>query len=191
MAALVPWNYFAGSLTRSSTSLVASSNLITKVYFPRLVIPTSAVLAGLVDLAISFVVLIGLMAAYGIVPTWQIVFLPLFVLLALAAAVAVSLWLSALNVLYRDVQYAIPFLVQLWMFVSPVIYPISDIPAGPLRIAFALNPMTGVIGGFRWALLGQQFPGGLMWISLVVVVVLLVGGLFYFKRMERVFADVV
>lgn len=190
-AGLLPWQFFAGALSRSGVSLVGNANLLTKVYFPRLVIPISAVLAGLVDLGISFLVLIGLMAAYGIAPTWHAVFLPLFVLLALAAALAVSLWLSALNVLYRDVQYVIPFLVQLWMFVSPVIYPISDIPAGPLRVAFALNPMTGVIGGFRWALLGQQFPGGYMWISIAVVVPLLFGGLFYFKRMERVFADVV
>jgi lipopolysaccharide transport system permease protein len=190
-AGLLPWQFFAGALTRSGVSLVGNANLLTKVYFPRLVIPISAVLAGLVDLGISFVVFLGLMVAYGIAPTWHIVFLPLFVVLAIVTALAVSLWLSALNVLYRDVQYAIPFLVQLWMFVSPVIYPISDIPAGPLRVAFALNPMTGVIGGFRWALLGQQFPGGVMWISLAVVVVLLISGLFYFKRMERVFADVV
>lgn len=190
-AGLLPWTFFAGALARSGVSLVGNSNLLTKVYFPRLVIPFSAVLAGLVDLAISFIVLIGLMLVYGIPPTWQVVFLPFFVLLALAAAVAVSLWLSALNVLYRDVQYAIPFLVQLWMFVSPVIYPISSIPAGPLRTAFALNPMTGVIEGFRWALLGQEFPGGYLLISTTVVAALLVGGLFFFKRMERVFADVV
>jgi lipopolysaccharide transport system permease protein len=189
---LLPWNFFSGALSRSGVSLVGNSNLLTKVYFPRLVIPISAVLAGLLDLAISFVVLLVLMAGYQIVPTWHVVFLPLFVLLAFAAAVAVSLWLSALNVLYRDVQYVIPFLVQLWMFVSPVIYPVTDIPAGPLRVAFALNPMTGVIGGFRWALLGQKFPpGGYLWISIAVVVVLLVGGVIYFKRMERVFADVV
>jgi lipopolysaccharide transport system permease protein len=190
-AGLLPWQFFAGALARSGVSLVGNSNLLTKVYFPRLVIPFSAVLAGLVDLCISFFVLIGLMAVYGIVPSWQVVFLPLLVLLALAAAVAVGLWLSALNVLYRDVQYVIPFLVQLWMFLSPVIYPISKIPDGPLRIAFALNPMTGVISGFRWALLGQEFPGDYLLISIVVVVPLLVGGLFFFKRMERVFADVV
>jgi lipopolysaccharide transport system permease protein len=190
-AGLLPWQFFAGALSRSGVSLVGNANLLTKVYFPRLVIPISAVLAGLVDLGISFLVLLALMAAYGIAPTWHVVFLPLFVLLAIVTALAVSLWLSALNVLYRDVQYVIPFLVQLGMFVSPVIYPISDIPAGPLRIAFALNPMTGVIGGFRWALLGQQAPGGYMWISLTVITMLFIGGLFYFKRMERVFADVV
>jgi len=191
-AGLLPWQFFAGALARSGVSLVGNANLLTKVYFPRLVIPLSAVLAGLVDFGISFLVLLGLMAGYGIAPTWYIVFLPLFVLLALATALAVSLWLSALNVLYRDVQYVIPFLVQLWMFVSPVIYPIDQIPEGPLRVAFALNPMTGVIGGFRWALLGQTFPGGYyLWVSFAVVVVLLVSGLFYFKRMERVFADVV
>lgn len=188
---LLPWQFFAGALSRSGTSLVGNANLLTKVYFPRLVIPISAVLAGLLDLGISFLVLAGLMAFYGIVPTWHVVFLPLFVALAFATALAVSLWLSSLNVLYRDVQYVIPFLVQLWMFVSPVIYPISSIPAGPLRVAFALNPMTGVIGGFRWALFGQQFPGGYLWLSTAVVVVLLLGGLYYFKRMERVFADVV
>jgi len=191
LTGLVPWNFFSGALARSGVSLVGNANQLTKVYFPRLVIPISAVLGGLVDLAISFLVLIGLMAAFGIAPTRHVVYIPLFVVLAFATALAVSLWLSALNVLYRDVQYVIPFLVQLWMFVSPVIYPIDKIPAGPLRVVFALNPMTGVIGGFRWALLGQQFPGGYMWISTAVVVVLLFGGLFYFKRMERVFADVV
>jgi lipopolysaccharide transport system permease protein len=188
---LLPWQFFAGALARSGVSLVGNANLLTKVYFPRLAIPLSAVLAGLVDLGISFLVLIALMIGYGIIPTWQVIFLPLFVLLALATALAVGLWLSALNVLYRDVGYVIPFLVQLWMFVSPVIYPINTIPAGPLRVAFALNPMTGVIGGFRWALLGQDFPGSYLLTSTAMVLVLLLGGLFFFKRMERVFADVV
>lgn len=192
-AGLLPWQFFAGALARSGVSLVGNANLLSKVYFPRLVIPISAVLAGLVDFVISFLVLLILMAFYGIVPGWEVVFLPLFLLLAIATALGVSLWLSALNVLFRDVQYIIPFLVQLWMFVSPVIYPISNIPEGPLRVVYSLNPMTGVIGGFRWALLGhgQQFPGGYLWISVGVVAVLFVGGLFYFKRMERVFADVV
>jgi lipopolysaccharide transport system permease protein len=188
---LVPWQFFAGALNRSGVSLVSNANLLTKVYFPRLVIPVSSVLAGLLDLAISFVVLLALMAGYGMVPTWHIVFLPLFVALAFVASVAVSLWLSALNVLYRDVQYVIPLLVQLWMFVSPVIYPINSLPEG-LRVLFALNPMTGVIGGFRWALYNDPFPpGGYLWTSLAVVAVLLVTGILYFKRMERVFADVV
>jgi len=190
-AGLLPWQFFAGALSRSGVSLVGNANLITKVYFPRLVIPISAVLAGLVDFVISFVVLLILMAAYGIFPGWEIVLLPLFLLLAIITALGVSLWLSALNVLYRDVQHIIPFLVQLWMFVSPVIYSIDAIPGGALRVIYSLNPMTGVIGGFRWALLGQAFPGAYLWISTGVVVVLFVGGLFYFKRMERVFADVV
>jgi lipopolysaccharide transport system permease protein len=188
---LLPWQYASGAVTRSGVSLVSQASLLTKVYFPRLLIPVSAVIGGLVDLGISFLVLLVLMAGYGIAPTWHIVFLPLFVVLATVTALAVSLWLSALNVLYRDVGYVIPFLVQLWMFVSPVIYPVSAIPAGPLRTLFALNPMTAVIGGFRWCLLGQQLPGGYMWVSLLVVVLLFVGGLFYFKRMENVFADVV
>jgi lipopolysaccharide transport system permease protein len=188
---LLPWNFFAGALSRSGTSLVGNSSLLTKVYFPRLVIPFSAVLAGLVDLAIAFLVLLGLIFAYGLTPTWHIVFLPLFVVLAFLTALGVSLWLSSLNVLYRDVQYVIPFLVQLWFFVSPVIYSVKDIPEGPLRAAFMINPMTGVIGGFRWALLGEPFPPGYVWISVGVVIVLFITGLFYFKRMERTFADVV
>jgi lipopolysaccharide transport system permease protein len=136
-------------------------------------------------------VLLGIMTVYGIAPTWHIVFLPLFVLLTVACALGVGLWLSALNVLYRDVAYVIPFLIQLWMFMSPVIYPINSIPAGPLRVVFALNPMTSVVSGFRWALLGQEFPGDYLLLSIAMVAVLLVGGLFFFKRMERVFADVV
>ena len=190
-AGLLPWQFFSGALSRSGMSLVGNSNLLTKVYFPRLVIPMSAVLAGLVDFVISFIVLLVLMATFGVFPSWQIVTIPLFVVLAVLTALGVSLWLSALNVLYRDVQYIIPFLVQLWMFVSPVIYSIDNVPAGPLRVIYSLNPMTGVIGGFRWALYGKALPGGSVWLSVGVVVVLFIGGLFYFKRMERVFADVV
>jgi lipopolysaccharide transport system permease protein len=190
LSGLVPWGYFSGSLSRAGGGLVSNANLLTKVYFPRLVIPISAILAGLIDLAISFVILLLVMAFYGIAPAWTTIFVPLFVILAMATALSVGLWLSALNVLYRDVQYIIPFLIQLWMFVSPVIYPITKVPQS-LRVVFALNPMTGVIAGFRWALFGEQFPGPYLWVSLGVVVVLMVSGLYYFKRVERIFADVV
>ena len=192
-AGLLPWQLFAGALSRSGTSLVGNAALITKVYFPRLVIPTSGVLATLPDFLISCGVLTILMALYGVAPTWQIVFLPLFVLLALVTALGVSLWLSALNVLYRDVQYIIPFLVQLWMFLSPVFYPTTKIDTYPgwAQLIYNLNPMTVVIGGFRWALFGQQSPNQLLWVSALMVMVVFVGGLYYFRRMERVFADVV
>jgi len=189
--ALLPWQLFAGSLQRAGTSLVGNANLLTKVYFPRLIIPISAVAAGLVDFAISFVVLLGLMLWYGIAPTWAVVTLPLFILLALATALAVGLWLSALNVQYRDVQHAIPFLVQAWMYASPVAYSAGLIPTGIWRIVYGLNPLAGVIQGFRWALLGGSPPDELMIVSVVMVLVLLVSGLFYFRRMERTFADVV
>ena len=164
-AALLPWQLFAGALQRAGASLVGNSNLITKVYFPRLVIPISAVAAGLVDFGISFVVLLGLMAFYGITPTWAILTLPLFVLLAALTALAVGLWLSALNVQYRDVQHMIPFLVQAWMYASPVAYSAGLIPGGPWRIIYGLNPLAGVIQGFRWALLGGNPPDELMAVS--------------------------
>jgi homopolymeric O-antigen transport system permease protein len=186
---LLPWTLFSSSLSRSSGSLVGSSGLLTKVYFPRLVIPSAGVLGALPDFLISFVVLLGLMAYYGMYPGWQIVFLPPLLLLALATAFAFALWLSALNVLYRDVGYIIPFLVQIWMYMSPVAYPP---PAhGPLRIIFGLNPMSGVIQGFRWALIGGEPPSRLLTVAIALVAVVLVTGLFYFKRMERTFADVV
>lgn len=189
-AALLPWQLFAGALARAGSSLVGNANLLTKVYFPRLIIPISAVVAGLVDFAISFVVFLILMAAYGMMPTWHVVWLPLLVLLAMATALAFGLWLSALNVLYRDVQYIIPFLVQLWMFISPVVYA-PDFSNPVYRFLYSLNPMAGVINGFRWALIGGSPPSGTTAASVVMVCVLLITGLLYFKRMERTFADVV
>lgn len=190
-AALIPWRLFSESLIRAGTSLVGSSQLVTKVYFPRLVIPLSAVGACLVDFAISLVILVGLMLFYGITPTWNILTLPFFTLFALLTAISVALWLSALNVQYRDVQHAIPFLVQAWMYASPVAYSESMIPSGIWRWVFGLNPMAGVIQGFRWALLGTSPPDEMMIASALMVVMLLVSGLFYFRRMERTFADVI
>jgi len=188
-AGLLPWTYFAAGVSRSSNSLVGSQNLLTKVYFPRLVIPISAVVSPLVDFAIAFAVLLGLMAYFGIAPTANILWLPVLLLLALVTALAVGLWLSALNVEYRDVGYALPFLVQLWMFASPVTYPTSMIPER-WHAVYALNPMTGVIEGFRWALLGTgQPPGPITLVSASVTLLLLVGGAYYFKRTERTFAD--
>lgn len=189
--ALLPWQLFAHALTESSNSLVGNQNLITKVYFPRLVVPMSAVLGGLVDFAIAFVILLGMLAFYGLVPGWQILALPAFVLLAVMTALAVGLWLSALNVQYRDVRYTINFLVQFWLFATPVAYPSSIIPA-QWRVLYGLNPMVGVVEGFRWSLLGKpESPSALVLVSTIVVATLLVGGLYYFRRMEQQFADVV
>jgi lipopolysaccharide transport system permease protein len=189
--ALLPWQLFAHALTESSNSLVASERLITKVYFPRLVIPISAVLSGVVDFMIAFAVLLGMMAYYGIVPGTAILTLPLFVLLALLTALGVGLWLSALNVQYRDVRYTLAFLVQFWLFATPVAYPSSLIPE-PWRIFYGLNPMAGVVEGFRWALLGKaEGPGPMLAVSVVTVILIFVGGLYYFRRMEKRFADVV
>jgi lipopolysaccharide transport system permease protein len=187
--ALVPWTYFATSLTMSSNSLVDHARLITKVYFPRLLVPTASVLAGLLDLAIAAAVLVAMIFYYGIVPGPAVVFLPAFVLLATATALGVGLWLSALNVQYRDVRYTVPFLVQFWLFLTPVAYSSSLVPP-EWRALFGLNPMTGVVEGFRWALLGTAPPGDLLLVSVASVLVLLLGGLFYFRRMERRFADI-
>jgi lipopolysaccharide transport system permease protein len=189
--ALLPWQLFAQALTESSNSLVSSQHLITKVYFPRLVIPLSAVLSGLVDFCFSFFVLLGLLLFYGIAVTLNIVALPVLVLLTLATALSVGLWLSALGVQYRDVRYIVPFLTQSWLFITPIAYSSSLVPER-WRGVYGLNPMTGVVEGFRWALLGQT--GGtvtLVAVSSVAVALLLIGGLIYFRRAERVFADVV
>jgi lipopolysaccharide transport system permease protein len=190
-AALLPWNLFSGALGRVGMSLVGNSNLLTKIYFPRLVIPISAILGGVVDFVIALVVFFVLMGVYGVPPHWQLVLLPVFTLLAMLASLALGLWFAALNVLYRDVQYIIPFLVQLWMYVSPVAYSIPAPHNRYLAFIYALNPMVGVIAGFRWVLLGEAPPGGLVLVSAAVMVLLLVTGLAYFKRMERTFADLI
>ena len=189
--ALLPWQLFAHALTESSNSLVGNQNLITKVYFPRLVIPMAAVLGGVIDFLIAFAILLLLMLYYGIVPGWAILTLPAFLLLGIATALGVGLWLSALNVQYRDVRYTINFLVQFWLFATPVAYPSSLIPE-KWRVFYGLNPMAGVVEGFRWALLGKSEPPGMMlWVSVVMVALILGGGLYYFRRMEQEFADVV
>lgn len=189
-AGLLPWSYFAGALAEASNSLVGSSNLIRKVYFPRLVIPLGGVFAGLVDFAIAFTVFIGMMIYYGIHPTWTMIMLPVFILLALVTALGVGLWLSALNVQYRDVRFVIPFLVQFWLFATPVAYPSSMLPEA-WRTIYGINPMAGVVEGFRWALLGTTPPGPLIAVSASISVLLLVSGAFYFRRMEKTFADLV
>ena len=189
-AALLPWNYFAGSLTRASTSLVGNANLITKVYFPRLIIPIAGVLSGLVDLAIAFVVFLGLLLLYRQPLTLAALLLPLFLLLAMATALGCGLWLAALNVRYRDVNYLVPFLIQVWMYLTPVIYG-SDLIPERFRFLLGLNPMTGVVEGFRWALLGQAPPGNLFFLSVLISLAVLVSGAAYFRRTERTFADIV
>jgi lipopolysaccharide transport system permease protein len=190
-AALLPWQLFAFALTQSSNSLVNSQHLITKIYFPRLIIPLSSVLAGLVDFAISMVVLAFLMVFYRIPFTSRILLLPVLVLLAMATAMAIGLWLSALNVKYRDVRHTVPFLAQFWLFATPVAYSITLIPE-KWRVIYSLNPMAGVVEGFRWALLGKSNEVGVfILVSAVVVLLLFSGGLIYFKRMEDGFADVI
>ena len=189
-AALVPWTFFATALTQASNSLVQNANMVKKIYFPRLTMPTATVLASVVDFALAFAVLLGMMLFYGLVPTIHIIWLPLFLLLALVTSLGVSLWLSAMNVQFRDVQYTIPFLTQAWLFVTPIAYPSSLLPE-PWRTLYGLNPMAGVVEGFRWALLGTNTaPGAMMIVSALVSLTLFVTGALYFRRMEQSFADV-
>jgi lipopolysaccharide transport system permease protein len=190
LAALLPWTLFAEGLTRSTNSMITNAGIMTKVYFPRLIMPISGILSPLVDFTVSLSILIAMMAYYGFVPTLNVIFLPLFILLALATSLGIGLWLSALNVKYRDFQYTIPFLIQLWLFASPVVYPASLVPES-VRFLYGLNPMAGVIEGFRWALLGTEMPSAMILVSVGVVVVLIISGAFYFRRMEQYYADVV
>ena len=188
--ALLPWQLFAFSLTNSSNSLVGSQSLISKVYFPRLVIPIASVLPALIDFAISFLVLIGMLIYYHIPLTARVLSLPLFLLLAVMSALAVGLWLSALNVEYRDIRYVVPFLTLFWQYATPVAYSVSLIPE-KWRLLYGLNPMTGVVEGFRWALLGSGEVDGMVWVSIIIIICILISGLAYFKRMEATFADVI
>lgn len=189
-AGLLPWQLFSLALTNTSNSLVNNANLIRKVYFPRLAVPIANVLAGLVDFAIGFVLLIGMMLYYRIIPTAAILMLPVFILLTIVTVLGIGLWLAALNAKYRDIRYVVPFLTQIWLFATPVVYP-STLIDEPWRTIAGLNPMAGVVEGFRWALLGTQPPTALLLISAGVAVLTLVTGLFYFRRAERSFADVV
>jgi len=189
---LVPWALFSGGLSRSVGSLVSNSNLIKKIYFPRLLIPISSVVGGVIDFALAFFVLIVLLILAGFFPTLNILWLPYFILLAIITALGVGLWLSAMNVQFRDVNYIIPFIVQSWLYITPIAYPSSLIHNEVLRALYSLNPMVGVVEGFRWALLGTQIDLGLtVFISSGVALFLLITGLFYFRRMERTFADVI
>jgi len=191
LGALVPWMFFSNGLSQCSNSLVGNANLITKVYFPRLSVPISAVLSGLVDFGLAFLLLIGLALIKGVYPTAHVIWLPAFILMALVTALGAGLWLSALNVEYRDVRYIVPFIIQFWMFGSPVVYATSSLPE-QWRVLYGLNPMVGVIDGFRWAVLGAgSAPGPVIWASAAMSLVLLISGAFYFRRMETTFADIV
>ena len=189
--ALVPWAFFANALTQASNSLVVGSSMLKKVYFPRMIMPTATVLAGVVDFTLAFIVLLGMMLFYGFAPTINVIWLPFFLLLALVTSLGVGLWLSVMNVQFRDVRYIIPFLTQAWLFLTPIAYPSSLIPE-PWRILYGINPMAGVVEGFRWALLGTDTaPGPMIIVSSVAALALLISGAFYFRRMEKIFADVV
>jgi len=191
LCALLPWNYFARSLSDSSNSLVGASHLVTKVYFPRLILPLSRVFSGLIDFAITFALLLGVLAWYRIVPSFAVVALPVFMALAALASFAVGLWLTALNVKYRDVSFVVPFLVQFWMYASPIAYSTAIVPY-QWRPLYALNPMVSVVDGFRWALLGKSAPDWrAMLVSLAIVIVLLLSGLYYFRKMEETLTDII
>jgi lipopolysaccharide transport system permease protein len=187
----LPWGLFAGALARSSISLVGNSNLLTKVYFPRLIIPISSVLSGLVDFGISFLIVMGLVIYYRTPLSWNMLWLIPLTLLVVLTSLSVGLWLSALNVQYRDVQHIVPFLIQIWMYASPVAYSAGLVTGKITRIIYGLNPMAGIIQGFRWALINGDPPGELFIISVVMVLILFTSGLFYFRRMERTFADTI
>jgi len=191
LAALVPWTFFANGLTQTANSIIDNSNLITKVYFPRLVVPIASMMSRLVDFALAFILLICMLPAYGIWPTARVLALPAFLLLALITALGVGLWLAALNVKYRDVMYVVPFMSQIWLFCTPVAYPSSLLPE-PWRTLYGINPMVGVVEGFRWSLLGEAtVPWAMIIVSTVVAIFMLVSGTYYFRRMERSFADIV
>ena len=191
-SAMLPWQFFANSLSESSNSLISNANLISKVYFPRLVVPTSAVVVSFVDFMISGTILIGLMAWYNFIPSWRIITLPLFILIAFAASMGAGLWLASLNVQYRDFRYIVPFIVQFGLYISPVGFSSQIVPE-QWRLLYSLNPMVGVIAGFRWAILGNQsnlyLPG--FSLSLFLVLLLLWSGIWFFRKMERSFADVI
>lgn len=190
-AALVPWQFFANGLRQSSSSLVIGANIIKKIYFPRLTMPIATVLSGTVDFGLAFIVLLLMMLFYGIVPTLNVLWLPCFLLLALITSLGVGLWFAAMNVQFRDVRYTVPFIIQFWLFATPIAYP-SSMLSEPWRTLYGINPMVGVVEGFRWALLGTNTaPGLIIIVSFLVALVLLVSGTFYFRRMEKTFADVV
>ena len=190
-AALVPWTFFASGLNQSANSLVGDANLIKKVYFPRLAIPISSVISGGLDFVLAFIVLLGMMLFYGIFPAVNIIWLPFLLLLTLITSLGTGLWLSALNVQFRDVRYTVPFLTQFWLFATPIAYP-SSLLSEPWRTLYGINPMVGVVEGFRWALLGTDTaPGPIMIVSSLVALALLIGGAYYFRRLEKSFADVV
>jgi len=194
-AALLPWLYFASSLSRSSTTLVGSANLISKVFFPRMVIPIAGVLSGLVDFLVSLIVLVGMMLFYKIIPTWNLLLMPLFLLLALLTALGFGLWLSALNVRFRDVNHLVPFIIEIWKYATPVIYGSTLIPE-KFRFLLGLNPMTGVVEGFRWAILGSKYvenfnPGPLFIVSISITLLVLISGVIFFRNTERTFADII